>query len=271
MTLPVSLWSDWSSLRGRVLRARRLFLALDYDGTLTRIVRHPDQARLDPAVRRTLRLLAARPDCFLALVSGRGLRDLQGKVRVPGLWLVGNHGLQIEGPGHRVLHPAARRAQRAIGRIRTDLERVLAPVPGAWVENKRWTLTVHDREVPAARRAEVRRIVRRLAGPAAREGEVRITAGKRVLEIRPPVRWTKGEAVAWLLKRARAEEAASVLRLYAGDDRTDEDAFRTLGRRNVTVVIGSAAGRSRARYRLRGPADLHRFLKRLLALREHGE
>lgn len=56
-----------------------------------------------------------------------------------------------------------------------------------------------------------------------------MTRGKKVLEIRPSIKWNKGHAVEYLLETlgfTSSEDKDDVVPLYIGDDKTDEDAFK---------------------------------------------
>ena len=75
----------------------RLAVFLDYDGTLTPIVSHPEDAWLSDSMRQTLRSLAARLP--VAILSGRDLDDVRGRVYVDGIAYAGSHGFDIAGAG----------------------------------------------------------------------------------------------------------------------------------------------------------------------------
>lgn len=88
-----------------------------------------------------------------------------------------------------------------------------------------------------------------------------------VLEFRPPGGWDKGRAVRWLKERAEArggEPLAGVL--YIGDDATDEDAFAALGRGDVGVLVAESPRSTRARFWVRGPEEVARFLEALAGM-----
>lgn len=258
-----SLWAAQPRWQRRLARARWVLLCLDFDGTLTPIAGHPSRVRLPKALARRLAAVARRDDATVALVSGRALRDLKARAAVPGAYYAGNHGLELEGPGVRYVHPVARRMRPQLRRLAGALARAVRGIAGAWVEDKILTLSVHWRRTPAARRGRVRRLVRRLTEPLVRRGLVRVTRGKCVLDIRPPVAWGKGEAVAWLWKRLRRPERPS-LAVYLGDDRTDEEAFRVINRLGgLSILVGPPAGRSAARCRLRGPSDVAKWTQAL--------
>lgn len=56
--------------------------------------------------------------------------------------------------------------------------------------------------------------------------QLRLNHGRKVFEIRPTIKWDKGNAVEFLLESLGYNESSDVLPIYIGDDRTDEDAFR---------------------------------------------
>jgi trehalose 6-phosphate phosphatase len=72
---------------------------------------------------------------------------------------------------------------------------------------------------------------------------LRLIRGKKIFELRPPIHVHKGTAVLELGRVLVGAELAASL-FYAGDDRTDEDAFRALrssAPHAVTVRVGAQA------------------------------
>lgn len=234
----------------------RLLVALDFDGTLAPIARRPEAARLSAATRAALRALAARADVRVAVVSGRALSDLRGKVALERLSYAGNHGLEVWAGGWAWTHPGVRARRGSLRRAARAAGALCRLAPGAWVEAKGATFSVHVRAVKDPRAEN--RLRSGLAGAVRRAGGLALRPGKRVYEVRPRLAWDKGRAVE-LLRRRLAPGAACV---YVGDDATDEDVFRRLAGKGLTVKVGP--GRTAAACRVAGPAGVRRLLGRLL-------
>lgn len=225
--------------------ARRLsgapaMLLLDVDGTLAPIAPRPDLVIVPDETKRVVAALAARPRTHVAIVSGRSAADARRIVGVEHVWVIGNHGMEIIAPGGEVTVAAeAERWLANVAAAAASLDPLVAEVPGTVLENKRLTLSLHYR---LADRAAVPRLSR-VISDVAREQGLRITAGKEVLELRPPVDVDKGTAVVALAESLGAL-AGGATALFAGDDRTDEDAFHLLRVRHaeaVTVRVGEHA------------------------------
>jgi trehalose 6-phosphate phosphatase len=260
MSPPLPLWSYLEAVLQRCLSHERCALLCDYDGTLTPIVPHPDDAYLSPRMQELLGALAAHPRYRVAIVSGRALDDLRGRVTGHGLYLAGNHGLEIEGPGGPYDYPEMQRLRPQMKALAYDLRRDLAAIPGVLVEDKGVTLSVHYRRVPAALVPQIRERLLQRAGPAVEDGVLTLRTGKAVLEVRPNVPWDKGEAVRWIVGDLQQDMlAARVLALYVGDDDTDEDAFRALARSGLGVVVGDRP-HSAAHYYVQSVEEVERFL-----------
>lgn len=254
----------WAALQPRVASASRLLVCLDYDGTLAPLAEHPSKARLPERTARALRALARQRRTPVAIISGRALRDVARAVGIPGITYVGNHGLEARGPRLRYAHPLAPRYLGSVRRLARQLPEALRSIAGVWVEDKRLTLSVHWRQTPASRRAACRRLVRRCLAPYVARGVVRVTRGQCVLEIRPPLAWHKGAAIAWLVRRLRRPRPLIV---YLGDDQTDEDAFRMTNHLGgLSVFVGDRPRATAARWRLRHPQAVCALLERLSRL-----
>lgn len=252
-------------LERRLERAAHLAVILDYDGTIVPIVSRPHQARLPGRTRSLLRRLARHPAVSLLLLSGRSLRDLRRLARIPEAAYAGNHGLETQEGRVRIIHGSAGSARERLRRLAGILASRLRPIPGARVEWKGLTLSVHWRLVARAHRARFHETVRVcLAAPAAR-GAVRLTHGKRVVDVLPPTPWDKGACVAWFLRRTGWGRSPRTLILGLGDDTTDEALFRAVNRRGgVSVLVGGPGRRTAARWRVRGPQAVRRLLAWLL-------
>lgn len=259
------LWSAWEEILHRLNAASLVYLLMDYDGTLTPIVARPELATLAPAMRWRLRRLAAHPHYRVAIISGRPLPDIKKRVGVRELAYAGNHGLELQFQGKRLVHPQTSLSRPVLTGLAHTLTLALADVPGSLVEDKGLTLSLHYRQVEPAGILQVRRAVRDLALPLARLGKLRITRGKKVYEFRPPLEWDKGRAIAWLLEQWHNNKARKALPLFLGDDRTDEDGFReTMRLGGIAIRVGKAR-RSLAPYYLLSPAEVGELLERLLS------
>jgi trehalose 6-phosphate synthase/phosphatase len=242
---PVSR-EDFEAWLGPALAGRRAALFLDYDGTLTEIVEHPAEARLRPAVREELRACSRRDDTEVAIVSGRTLSDLRRLVDLPDVVLVGNHGLEIEGPDlepfvHPDLPRFAARTRELADALRSLRE------PGVWLEEKGATLTLHYRGSPAAEHAGIAERARAMIRAAGFEPRDAL----RAVEARPPFGWDKGHGVLHVLRARHGPPWPEEVRVvYAGDDDTDEDAFRALQGLGITFRVGPAARPTLASRRL---------------------
>src|SRR2546428_13703279 len=125
-------------------RGKRFAVFLDYDGTLTPIVAHPQDAWLSDSMRQVLRELAARAP--VAILSGRDLDDVRRRVDLDGIVYAGCHGFDIAGPrglrrqlGAEYL-PELDTAER-------ELHEALDGIPGVRVERKRRSIAAHYRNV----------------------------------------------------------------------------------------------------------------------------
>jgi trehalose 6-phosphate phosphatase len=195
----------------------RAAVLLDVDGTLAPIVERPEDARVPDEARRELARLAGRY-ALVACVSGRPGADVERMLGVPGVAIVGEHGLELA--------PEAGHWADALATFAGSVD---------WpVERKPLSLTFHFRRVDdeAAARAYLTRVA-----DAAETAGLIPRWGRMVLEIRPPVAADKGTAVRALITRAGVSRA-----LYAGDDTTDVDAFRGLDGLELGVRVAVDSG-----------------------------
>lgn len=242
---------------------RQPVVFLDYDGTLTPIVAHPDMAVLAPDMRRVLEELAAITT--VAIVSGRDADDVIDKVGVDGISYAGSHGFDIRAPGGAAV-AAGELARFAsflpeLDAAEHELREALDGVPGRNVERKRFAIAVHYRQVPEDRHADVARAVEEIAP---RHPTLRVAGGKMIYELRPDIDWDKGKALAWLLGEMGLDRP-DVVPLYIGDDVTDEDAFREVRGRGIGIVVGREERPSAATYALDDTGEVGVFLSRLAA------
>lgn len=221
---------------------------LDVDGTLAPLVLDPAEARVPEETRALVRALH-RAYGLVACVSGRPEADAARVLGVPGVEVVGEHGLGL-----------APEAEAWAGRVHAFADRLEVPV-----ERKRFSLSLHYRTAADEKAALV--ALREIAAAAEAEGLVP-RWGRKVLEIRPPVAADKGTAVRALLARTGLVHA-----LYAGDDDTDLDAFAALEGLPVGIRVAVASpeappalGRA-ADLVVDGPGELCALLRRLVPVR----
>ncbi len=253
---------------GGAIGKDHLMLFLDYDGTLAPIAHTPDKAVIPWKTMQVLRGLMARPDCAVAVISGRALSDVKKRVGLENIIYSGNHGLEIEGPKLRFFNPLSRRYRIILEQIKIDLLGKISAIEGALLEDKELSLSLHYRKVHRNNVPQLEAIFNDTVAPYLMRGSIDIGSGKMVFEIRPPLAWDKGKAVLWLLMRQRfVFKGKKIFPIYIGDDVTDEDAFKVLGNEGAGIFVGNPRA-SYAQYYLRDTDDVARFLRFILDKRE---
>lgn len=239
---------------------KRVAIFLDYDGTLTPIVSRPEEATLSQEMRNILARLTEK--CTVAVISGRGLADARQLVDVNGLYFAGSHGFEIEGPGG--VHMEVKKAREslpALEQAESELRRDLAEIDGSQLERKKFSMAVHYRNVAQERVPEVEACVDRALE---RAGGLRKGTGKKVFELGPDIDWHKGWAVQWLLRELELDHYG-VVPIFIGDDVTDENAFKALSKRGITLVVANESRPTEAKYRLESVSEVRNFLSMLYA------
>jgi trehalose-phosphatase len=240
-----------------------MLIALDFDGTLAPIVPHPDQAELLPEARAVLNALAERDDTEIALISGRSLTDLVERIGIDDVYYAGNHGLEIHGPDLADTVSGALELQPRVQEIWHALQDAVGAVEGIYLENKQLSLSVHYRRVDDERLQEqIESGVRRVFEEH-RDG-LRLTTGKRVLEVRPDIDWHKGKALLFIIEDIEGARAARMLPMFIGDDKTDEDGFAALASEGAGVLVGTPNATTAAGSYVRTPEEVVRLLEQLL-------
>lgn len=250
--LPSALESIREILKSRT---QRVAVFLDYDGTLTPIVAHPEDAVLSSQMRKIVSHLAQTS--AVAVISGRDLADVRERVALDDIVYAGSHGFDIVGPGGlRQENPEAKRLLPTLDKTETQLRERFADIPGAQIERKKYSIAIHFRNVEESRLADIEPRVNEVA---AQHPALRITRGKRIFELQPDIAWDKGRAVLWLL-RVLGLNMPEVLPIYLGDDLTDEDAFEALRVCGVGIVVRDEPRPTAARYALDSTAEVASFL-----------
>jgi trehalose 6-phosphate phosphatase len=228
---------------------RPLLVASDYDGVLAPLRDDPSAAGFEVGAADALLRLSEVDGVTVALVSGRGVDDLQTTSGLSGdfRW-VGSHGAEFDGPLTGEL--AERR-----DRLAEQLAPLVARVAGAWLEVKPASVAVHVR--PVDDRGAAALLLEQARGAA--DSSLTLKPGKDVLEI-AVTDAHKGAAL-----RRLVDELGVVASLYLGDDVTDEDGFRALtGPQDITVKIGE--GPTEARHRVTDTVGAVALLNRLADL-----
>jgi len=238
------------------LRASRpVAVFVDFDGTLSPIVDDPDAAGISDAMRDAVRELSTRGT--VAVVSGRDLGDVQRRVGIEGLFFAGSHGMDIAGPGHDHVAPAAEAAVPEIEAAEALLREGTAGMDGAVVERKRFSVAVHYRRVADDQVDRIKDLADRALAANSR---LRAHPGKKVIDLVPDIDWNKGHAVRWLLDTLELDPESHLI-LYLGDDETDEDAFRALADGGLGIHVGPEVTDTLADYRLADQDAVESFLR----------
>ncbi len=236
-------------------RSSKRLLMLDYDGTLTSLMRIPSMAKPTAEVLSVLAGLAEDSCNTVVVISGRDKNTLQEWFGEFPLHLVAEHGhwQRISGEDWREQTQQSRdwKAQ-----LRPVLELYADRLPGARVEEKDNSLAWHYRSADPEQSAIVASELTDYLVSFTANIDIQILRGHKVIEVRT-AGISKGTAAQHFLARDAYEFILGI-----GDDSTDEDMFSAMPDCAYSLKVGMA--NTQARFNLKNPREVLRLLESLM-------
>ncbi|MGC8644900.1 MAG: trehalose-phosphatase [Thermoplasmata archaeon] len=214
---------------------------LDYDGTLVNLTSDPKLAIPDEETMRLVMKIGARIPTYI--ITGRSLESILSLIG-PGYKVIALHGAQFsdEKGNVRMVDGFERFVERSKV-IASKYRHLELEFPGLRVLDKGGGVQFHYYNIPAQRIPELERVIRSI-----REEGFEMYSGKYIFELR-----ISGVNKGVAIRREMDDDFV----LFAGDDETDEEAFRML-EGQATVKVGD--GPTEARFRLESPSEMKKLL-----------
>uniref|UniRef100_A0A803KZL6 Trehalose 6-phosphate phosphatase n=1 Tax=Chenopodium quinoa TaxID=63459 RepID=A0A803KZL6_CHEQI len=259
---------------------KKIVVFLDYDGTLSPIVNDPDVAFMTDKMRAVVHEVGC---CFpTSIISGRSREKVYDFVQLDNIYYAGSHGMDIMAPlqplrirdwkyhakavdlkGNKlVIYQPANKYLSEINQIQMSLKEKTAAIDGVNIEDNKFCMSVHFRNVSDEDLGSLEEEVKSVLEE---HPHFRLTRGKKVLEIRPPIDWDKGHALEYLLDSLGLGSSNDVLPIYIGDDTSDEDAFELIHRKRqgYSIIVTSIPRETWASYSLYDTTEVMLFLEYL--------
>ena len=243
--------------------ASRVWLCLDYDGTLADFAPTPDTILPDPQVIELLTQLAAQPGIQPAVISGRRLAHLRQLLPIPGIWLAGTYGIEMLSPQGELIERLDYAGVRPyLEQIKPRWRGLTENEQGFYLEDKGWSLALHARFADDQQAQEVLEAAARVLQDMPTAAQFELLGGHKFLEICPRLAH-KGQALAYLFARQPLPDALPV---YIGDDDKDEKAFQIVNANGgLSIVVAAVPRSSAAFYRLASPQEVRAWLTELIS------
>lgn len=209
-------WKENPSFWKKLVHQQDFGLLTDFDGTLSPIVKDPNMARMLPEFRPLLLELHHKIK-VVGVLSGRPAKDVKDRVGIPGLVYIGNHGIERWQNGSITIPNQAKPYIDVIAAAKREIAPSL--LPGMMLEDKFITLSIHYRN--AENIEAVRKDFYPFIQALSHNMHIELHEGRKVFELRPPIRVDKGTAFQQVIHDFKVQSA-----VYLGDDTTDTAAFR---------------------------------------------
>ncbi|ADQ15681.1 trehalose-phosphatase [Halanaerobium hydrogeniformans] len=249
----------FQELNEKILRAENILFFCDYDGTLAPFNPVPAKAKALPESIKSLRLIAEKENYYLSLVSGRKLSDLKNMIQFENANYAGSHGLEIELlKDNQIIHPfQAQNIDQKSKEIYQEIKEKYQAESQVELEDKGFGIALHfnDEIMQKEISDEINKKLQ--------STNYQLLVGRKIVELRPQG-WNKGKAVNFIAKKMVEQFSLNnYLKIYIGDDRTDEDAFKVIEAGISIYVQNEDDLNTEAEYYLKDPHDTAKLLELL--------
>jgi trehalose-phosphatase len=246
--------SVFSEFMKRLRHAPSAALLLDYDGTLAPFQVDRFHALPYSGTVSLLEKIAATGKTRLAIISGRPVVELKSLLAPLRVEMWGAGGLERLMPdGSYCEFAISRKALESLSQAQAKIDQAGLI---SMAEIKPGAIAMHWRGMPAGEAEHAAALIRELWEPFANAPPLRLLDFDQGVELRA-ARPDKGDAIATIVKEVGGQTQIA----YLGDDFTDEDAFRALDGRGLTVLVRPEYRQTLAQAWLRPPGELTEFLE----------
>lgn len=223
-------------------QAKQKLILLDYDGTLVDYASTPDKARPSEKILKPLLLLASLPQTNVVIITGRAGDDIDHFFGSMPLEIIAEHGAMIKmRSGWHQLMDNTDEWKESLLQL---FKEFVAGCPGSFVEVKKFSLAWHYRNAEEQPGLKSSRALLNKLNKIKDSYGLAVVEGNKVIEIRRSG-VNKGKAVEFLIGRQSYDFILAV-----GDDRTDEDMFKTLIKNKSSYTIKVGSGETFAKYNI---------------------
>lgn len=226
-----------------------VLFAFDFDGTLAKIVKKPDDVKIDSKILSLI--LKLKRKFPVAVISGRKLSNLKKVLPFKPDHVIGNHG--FEGIG--AFKEQRNKAKKLCTQWEKIIKRGLSNIKGIKVENKDFSISIHYRlsKNRSYSKKEILKVCKALAD------KHRLIMGKMVIDIIPSFAPNKGDAIIGLINKNTCKNI-----FYIGDDRTDEDVFKLPPKHKIFKVKVGPSSISFADFFIKNQKEVYKTLYRII-------
>lgn len=254
----------------KIGRAERLWLFLDYDGTLADFATTPDEILPDEALISLIERLVSLPDIRVTVISGRRLAHIQALLPVPDMLIAGTYGLELYMPDGETVHRVDYEEVRPLlDALKGEWGQLLDGRVGFFLEDKGWTLAIHAKDADEGEATAILRQARQQANSLIKQTPrdlFRLQGGHRFLECGPRAA-DKKRTVEHLL--STFPWVGDSLLVYLGDDDKDEVAFEAIQEHEGIVgAVGDRLRHSPADCWLPSPQAVRHWLQTVVEAKE---
>ncbi len=251
------LFDNIPQLIRTIKNAESITLFLDYDGTLVRFKTNPMDAIPEKKIITLIKRLIKNPKTIPVIVTGRRLRDIKFFLPIKNLDFIYLHGFGMTFPDFH--NGVSDSEKHIIRRIFEEAKKEFSNQNGVFVSNKdNIAVALHYRGF-GGNPEGLRRVFKEIVKKHDKNGRIRIMDGSMCLQAILK-EWDKGKAVSFVLNKY----FKGAFPVYFGDDITDEDVFKVLRSRGITVYVKNDDTRkTNAEFYVNDPEDVFNFLSLL--------
>jgi trehalose 6-phosphate phosphatase len=259
------LFNHTVQIKKNILKSKSIVLFLDYDGTLVDFKEKPTDVTTPIQIKKILQQIIKNPKITVIIVTGRSLNDIKKLLTIKGLSFLALHGLHFKiGNQSSFCCTQTDELRLLIKKIKKEMQQKMQDEKGAFLEDKELTIVLHYRLLPTKKIQTIREKFNETIQVIDHKKRLEIINGEKILEARPKG-WNKGKAIEMFLKKYKKEK--NILPIYIGDDITDEDAFRFLGTKGISIhVVNTSKRKTTANYWVKNTEEVLFFLQFLLQI-----